>query len=63
MLSERDRNVVMNMVKTGMALETLKTIFKQFDEKDIEKCIKTNTEAIMAIQRVFLSVVIVPKGA
>lgn len=40
MLSERDQNVVMNMVKTGMALETLKTIFKQFDEKEIEEVYK-----------------------
>lgn len=37
MLSERDRAVVCNMIRTGMALETLKSIFKQFDEKDVEE--------------------------
>ena len=36
MLSERDKSVVYSMCQTGMALETLKISFPQFDFEDIK---------------------------
>lgn len=36
MLSERDKAVVAEMCRTGMALEVLKRSFPQFESSDIE---------------------------
>ena len=36
MLSEKDKSVVYSMCQTGMALETLKISFPQFDFEDIK---------------------------
>lgn len=40
MLSEKDKAVVASMVRTGMDLETLKSIFPKFDKRDIEEVYK-----------------------
>lgn len=37
MLSERDRAVVAEMCRTGMALDVLKMSFPQFDASDVEQ--------------------------
>ena len=36
MLSEKDKAVVVSMVRTGMSLDTLKRSFPQFDKADVE---------------------------
>lgn len=37
MLSEKDKSVVAQMCRTGMALEVLKKSFPQFDAADVEE--------------------------
>lgn len=45
MLSEKDKAVVCNFIRTGMSLETLKLSFKQFSAEDIEKLCKSECGA------------------
>ena len=45
MISERNRAVVRNFIRTGMSLETLKLSFKQFPAEDIEKLYNSESGA------------------
>lgn len=45
MLSEKDRAVVCNFIRTGMSLETLKLSFKQFPAEDIEELYNSESGA------------------